>query len=79
MIDTTTRTLRREILLEGQRPAQDPTTRRFDPAVKPRALAIDEPKGKIYVAGEMSSKVYVVDPTAMTVVRSIAVGARPST
>src|SRR5215471_7679068 len=54
VIDTATRTLQKEILLEGQRPAQDPTTHRFDLLVKPRALALDEPKGKLYVAGEMS-------------------------
>jgi YVTN family beta-propeller protein len=77
VIDTATRTLRQEILLEGQRPAQDPTTHRYDPVAKPRALTLDEPKGKVYVAGQMSSKVYVVDLHAMSVLRSIPVGAEP--
>jgi YVTN family beta-propeller protein len=78
VIDTASRSLVQEILLTGTRPTLDPTTMRYDPPVMPRALAIDDVVGKVYVTGEMSSQVYVLDETAKTVKTSFAVGAEPT-
>ena len=78
VIDVAARTLRREIFVEGQPPVQDPTTHRYDPVAKPRSLALDESHGKLYVAGEYSSKLYVIDLGSMAVTKSIAVGAEPT-
>ena len=42
-------------------PLVDPTTRRYEPQVKPRSLAILTGDAKVYVAGETANRVYVVD------------------
>ncbi len=78
VIDTSSRTLRREISLSGNIPAVDPTTNRYDPPVTPRALALDEPLGKLYVAGEFSSQIYVIDLATMTVMGTIPIAAEPT-
>jgi YVTN family beta-propeller protein len=77
-IDVVSRTLKQEILLGSQSPSVDPVTKRYDPAVRPRALALSASTGKIYVAGQSADRVYVVDSQAGSVVTSIPVGAEPT-
>ena len=76
VIDVDKRTTLVEIPLGSKAPALDPTTKRFDPAVMPRALAIVSDT-KVYVVGEASNKVYVLDAVKRTVITSITVPAAP--
>src|SRR5206468_524712 len=50
---------------------------RFEPAVKPRALAILPSDDKVYVAGQTADAVFVVDARTRRVRGSIAVAAAP--
>ena len=76
VIDVDKRAILAEIPLGTKAPALDPTTKRFDPAVAPRALAIVSDK-KVYVVGEASNLVYVLDAEKHTILTSIAVPAAP--
>ena len=76
VIDPRTRTLSAEILLAPQRPTVDAATQRYEPGVRPRALAIVGDK-KVYVAGQTSGRVYVIDAASRAVTGSIPVGAAP--
>ena len=71
------RSIEGEVLLAGTAPAQDPTTNRFDPAVMPRALALDSTGANLYVTGERSGTVYALDPKAATVRTSATVCSEP--
>jgi YVTN family beta-propeller protein len=76
VIDVDKRTVLAEIPLGSKAPALDPVTKRFDPAVMPRALAVVSDK-KVYVAGQASNQVYVLDAVKHTVLSSITVPAAP--
>lgn len=76
VIDTASRALVAEIPLGGAPPAVDPATDRFDPAVMPRSIAIVDGK-KVYVAGQASNKVYVIDAEKREVTATIPVPAAP--
>src|SRR5207245_1441497 len=78
VIDTQARTLLREIPLTAQPPAQDPVTHRYDPFAVPRALALNEANGNLYVAGEFSNLIYVIDIVTTTVASTIPVDAEPT-
>src|SRR5579863_7603437 len=71
------RSLVSEIAL-GPTPAQDPTTMRFDPAIRPRALAITPDDKRVFVAGQVAGKVYVIDAASHAVTGSITVGTEPT-
>jgi YVTN family beta-propeller protein len=75
-IDTATRQLVAEIPLRSAPPAVDPTTQRYEPAVTPRALALVD-EAKVYVAGESSNSVLVVDAAKHAVIAEIPVPAAP--
>jgi YVTN family beta-propeller protein len=77
-IDVATRVLRKEILLGAHAPAVDPVTQRYDPAVRPRAIALVDALGKAYVAGQSANRVFVVDLGTASVSTSIPVGAEPT-
>jgi YVTN family beta-propeller protein len=77
-IDVASRSLKREIPLGSTPPAIDPTTCRYDPAIRPRAIALIDSMGKAYVAGQLANKVFVVDTNTGTVTASIPVGAEPT-
>ncbi len=77
-IDVGSRSLKREILLGRQTPAIDPTTCRYEPAVRPRAIALVDALAKVYVAGQSANAVYVVDTKAGQVITTIPVGAEPT-
>ncbi len=76
-IDLATRKLVREILLAPNRPATD-SKGRYDPAIRPRAIALDDTRGKAYVAGQSANHVFVIDLPSGAVEKSIAVGAEPT-
>ena len=63
----------------GPAPAVDPLTRRYDPAVKPRSLALVKTAAgeRLYVAGQLASRVYVIDPAARIVLRESPSAPRP--
>ena len=74
-VSVASRTLKRELLLGAARPAQDPATRRYDPALRPRSLALAN--GKVYVAAQSGNAVLVLDAVSGAVTKRIAVGAEP--
>lgn len=76
VLDTDKRTILAEIPLGSKPPALDPSTKRFDPAVMPRALAVVSDK-KVYVAGEASNRLYVLDAEKRSVITSITMPAAP--
>jgi YVTN family beta-propeller protein len=71
------RSIQAEVLLSGASPKVDPATQRFDPAVYPRAVAVD-PTGKtLYVTGQRSGMLYAVDVASGAVAGSVAVCSEP--
>jgi YVTN family beta-propeller protein len=76
-IDLGRRTIEHEILLATTGPSQDPTTHRFDPAVMPRALALDSTGTTLYVTGQRSGELYAIDAAQGTVKGSVAVCSEP--
>ncbi|MEP7122970.1 MAG: hypothetical protein ABJE95_18730 [Byssovorax sp.] len=76
VIDVDKRAILAEIPLGSKPPALDPTTKRFDPAVMPRALAMVSDK-KVYVVGEAANRVYVLDAEKHTILTTIIVPAAP--
>jgi YVTN family beta-propeller protein len=77
-IEIATRTLKHETLLAPRAPAVDPLTQRFDPAVRPRAIALLESASKAYVAGQSANQVLVIDTQTATLLTAISVGAEPT-
>ncbi|HVZ89536.1 MAG TPA: hypothetical protein VHG72_21420 [Polyangia bacterium] len=77
IVDARKRTLVQEILLAGAHPAVDPSTNRYDPAVGPRALALDPRGATLYVTGQRSGLLYAIDTASGQVKQSVAVGAEP--
>ncbi len=77
-IDRASRTIARTVELGAAPPAVDPATMRFDPAVAPRALAIDSTGAKLYVTGERSGRVYAVDTAGGSVRASDVVCSEPA-
>jgi YVTN family beta-propeller protein len=78
VIDPVGRKLLAEIPLGAAPPAVDATTQRFEPSVKPRALAILPGDQRVYVAGQTADRVFVIDAATRRVRGSIAVGAAPT-
>jgi YVTN family beta-propeller protein len=74
-IDPATRAVVAEVAL-GATPAVD-AAGRYEPAIKPRALAILPDDSKVYVAGQTANAVFVVDAKQHKVLTSIPVGAAP--
>lgn len=66
-----------EVLLAGAAPAEDPTTNRFDPAVGPRALALNSQGSTLYVTGERSGHVYAIDTATAAVKTDVPVCSEP--
>ncbi len=77
VVDARARTLVAEVLLGKDHPARDPQTQRYEPRVKPRALAILPGDRKVYVAGQTANQVLVVDAASRAVTATIPVGAEP--
>lgn len=75
VIDPATRAVLAEIAL-GPTPTVD-ASGRYEPAVKPRALAILPGDDKVYVAGQTADAIYVVSTKTRSVTATIPVGAAP--
>ncbi len=76
VIDVDKRSVVAEIPLGSKAPAVDPATKRFDPAVAPRALAVVS-DAKVYVVGQASNRVYVIDAVKRSILTTITVPAAP--
>jgi YVTN family beta-propeller protein len=77
VLDLATRSIESEILLASAAPSVDPTTQRFDPAVSPRALALDAKGKTLYVTGQRSGLLYAIDVGRASVEASVAVCSEP--
>jgi YVTN family beta-propeller protein len=77
-VDVQAGTLIREVFLEGSPPQQDPTTKRFDVAVGPRALALSPYTSRLYVTGQRNGHVYALDAASGAVLNDVDVCAEPA-
>jgi YVTN family beta-propeller protein len=77
VLDLATRSIEHEILLANSVPSVDPATHRFDPAVSPRALALDSRGKTLYVTGQRSGLLYAIDTAQAAVKGSVAVCSEP--
>ncbi len=77
ILGASSRSIEAEILLAAGAPSADPTSHRFDPAVMPRALALDSKGANLFVTGERSGSVYAVDTKSATVRASAVVCSEP--
>jgi YVTN family beta-propeller protein len=66
IIDVATRKIAREVRLAEAAPAVSPSGR-YDPAVQPRAVAVDSAGRTLFVTGQRSGMVYAVDVAAGTI------------
>ncbi len=76
-LDIASRSLKHEILLAARPPAVDPVTQRYDPTVRPRAIALIDSLNKAYVAGQAANQVFVVNTQTDALITTIGVGAEP--
>jgi YVTN family beta-propeller protein len=76
ILDRATRTIEKEIVLGSAVPAVD-STGRFDPAVFPRALALDSTGRTLYVTGQRSGLLYAIDVAGASVVGKVPVCSEP--
>jgi YVTN family beta-propeller protein len=77
VIALASRSISREVLLASVAPSVDPSSKRFDPSVGPRALALDSSASTVYVTGQRSGKLYAIDAAAGAVKGSVAVCSEP--
>jgi DNA-binding beta-propeller fold protein YncE len=77
-LDRKSRAIEHEVLLAGSHPAVDPTTSRFDPAVSPRALALDAKGTTLYVTGERSGHLYALDASSAAIDGDVMVCSEPA-
>ncbi len=77
ILDKASHAIDHEVLLASQPVAFDAATNRYDPAVTPRALALDSQGKTVYVTGERSGHLYAVDATAGTVTKDVFVCSEP--
>ena len=74
-IDVASRAIAGELLIAGAYPSV--VANRYDPAVAPRALALDATGTVLYVTGQRSGKLYAVDAATMTAKATVAVCSEP--
>jgi YVTN family beta-propeller protein len=78
ILDVATRRILHEILLASAPPARTPAaTGRYDPAVGPRALAIDSTGQTLYVTGQRSGSLYAIDVASASVRATAAICSEP--
>ncbi len=75
-VDTSTRRVLHERLLASERPARD-AAGRYEPAVGPRALALDATASTLYITGQRSGRVYRLDAASLRVEASVFVCSEP--
>jgi YVTN family beta-propeller protein len=77
VVDVTSRTLEREILLAPSPPAPDPVSGAFTPWVEPRSVALS-PDGKtLYVTGQRSSGLHFIDVASGQTRATVSIGSEP--
>jgi YVTN family beta-propeller protein len=77
-VDVHAQALIREVELEGSPPQRDPTTKRFDAVVGPRALALSPYASRLYVTGQRNGHVYALDAVSGAIVNDVDVCAEPA-
>jgi DNA-binding beta-propeller fold protein YncE/mono/diheme cytochrome c family protein len=77
VVDVRARSIEHEVALAAAPPSVDPSTQRYDPAVMPRALALDSSGKSLYVTGQRSGSLYAIDTQAAAIRKSAAVCAEP--
>ena len=76
VLDLATRAIVHEVLLAAKPVAVD-SAGRYEPAVAPRALALDSTGGTLYVTGERSGRLYALDASSGAVLRAAFVCSEP--
>jgi cytochrome c peroxidase len=76
VLDTDGRTILHEILLAAAPPAPD-ADNRYEPAVGPRALALDSTGGTLFVTGQRSGYLYALDAASGALKAQLFVCAEP--
>ncbi len=76
VLDVARRTIIREVALSSPPPAIGPAGR-YEPAVSPRALALDATGGTLYVTGQRSGRVYAIDVASASVKAQAVVCSEP--
>jgi YVTN family beta-propeller protein len=76
VLDASTRRITAERLLAPAAPVVD-TAGRYDPAVMPRALALNSTASTVYVTGQRSGHVFALDAAALTVQADVFVCSEP--
>jgi DNA-binding beta-propeller fold protein YncE len=76
VLDTGTRKIVHEILLAPTAPALSPTGR-YEPAVEPRALALNSSGIVLYVTGQRSGRLYAIDASSGARVSDVLVCSEP--
>ncbi len=77
ILDRATHAIVHELLLAAKAPAVDAATQRYDPAVSPRALAVDSRGATLYVTGERSGHLYAIDASSGALEADMAVCSEP--
>lgn len=77
ILNVAARSIEHEVELGAALPSVDPATKRFTPAVMPRALALDAGGTELYVTGERSGRLYAIDTASASVSQSVAVCSEP--
>jgi YVTN family beta-propeller protein len=77
IVNRASRAIEHDVLLAAKAPAADPTTKRYDPAVAPRALALDSHGLTLYVTGQRSGLVYAIDTASGVIKGNVAVCSEP--
>jgi YVTN family beta-propeller protein len=76
-IDLVQHKLVHEIQLGDAAPKVDSSTGTFAPAVMPRAAALSPNEERLYVSGERSGNLYVIDVASSSVAHTLHVGSEP--
>jgi YVTN family beta-propeller protein len=77
ILDLATRSIAHEIPLGAAPPSVDAATKRFDPAIMPRALALDSTGKHLYVTGQRSGSLYAIDVGQAAIRKSIPICSEP--
>jgi len=77
VVDLATRSLSKEILLAPAHPAATADGGAYIPKVMPRTLALSPDGRTLYVAGQRSGALHVIDTASGEVTRTVAVGSEP--
>ncbi len=77
ILSVSSRALTHEVLLSGAHPVADPDGGAYTPSIAPRALALSADGATLFVTGERSGSVYVIDVASAAVTHTVPVGSEP--